>query len=67
MFCFLTTILIQAFSFVSTCDKQGLVGDLNDDGIVNSIDATILKRFLLEVIDSLPVENPPVVCRFGRG
>ena len=55
---FLTTIFIQAFSFVSTCDKQGLVGDLNDDGIVNSIDATILKRFLLEVIDSLPVENP---------
>lgn len=51
-------ILIQTFSFTSTCNEQGMVGDLNGDVIVNSIDAALLKRFLLEIIDSLPVEDP---------
>ena len=53
----LIIILIQTFGFTSICDEEGLVGDLNEDGIVNSIDATILKRFLLEVIDNIPVKN----------
>lgn len=41
----LIIILIQTFGFTSICDEEGLVGDLNEDGIVNSIDATILKDF----------------------
>ena len=55
---FLIVIFIQTFSFISTCNEQGLIGDINEDGIVNSIDATILKRFLLGVIDALPAKNP---------
>ncbi|HOA96724.1 MAG TPA: cellulase family glycosylhydrolase [Acetivibrio saccincola] len=34
-----------------------LYGDLNGDGIINSIDYNLLNRYILEVIDDLPVEN----------
>lgn len=54
----LIMFFIQTFSFTSTCSEQGLIGDINDDGVVDSIDATILKRFLLKIIPSLPLENP---------
>ena len=29
-------------------------GDVNDDGVVNSMDASLLSRYVLEIIDSLP-------------
>ncbi|NLM57538.1 MAG: endoglucanase [Clostridium sp.] len=54
----LSVILIQIFSFTSVCNGQSPVGDLNGDGFVDSIDITLMKRFLLRVIDSLPVEDP---------
>ena len=31
--------------------------DLNGDGVVNSVDYTILQRYLLEVITKFPVED----------
>ncbi|HAA42637.1 MAG TPA: hypothetical protein DCE02_01340, partial [Ruminiclostridium sp.] len=31
--------------------------DLNGDGIVNSVDYTILQRYLLEIITRFPVEG----------
>ncbi|MEJ6950514.1 glycoside hydrolase family 9 protein [Natronospora cellulosivora (SeqCode)] len=32
-------------------------GDVNGDGVVNSIDATILGRYILTMIDEFPIEN----------
>ncbi|MDQ2086970.1 expansin EXLX1 family cellulose-binding protein [Herbivorax sp. ANBcel31] len=57
-FCLLLIVfLIQTFSFAVNGDEQGLIGDINGDGEVDSTDATILKRYLLEITDSLPAEN----------
>lgn len=39
-----------------------LYGDLNGDGVINSIDYNLLGRYILEVIDELPVENYTVAA-----
>lgn len=36
---------------------QGQKGDLNGDNEINSMDLTVLKRYLLKAIDTLPVDN----------
>ncbi|TYQ15553.1 UNVERIFIED_CONTAM: dockerin type I repeat protein [Acetivibrio alkalicellulosi] len=36
---------------------QFMVGDLNNDKLVNSTDYVILKRYILEIIDDIPVSN----------
>ncbi|MDQ2086511.1 dockerin type I repeat-containing protein [Herbivorax sp. ANBcel31] len=33
------------------------VADLNGDGVIDSTDVTLLSRYILEIIDSFPVEN----------
>lgn len=58
LFCLLLIVIFtQMFSFASTCNEEALIGDINGDGFVDSIDATTLKRFLLGITHSLPLEN----------
>ncbi|TYQ18080.1 UNVERIFIED_CONTAM: expansin (peptidoglycan-binding protein) [Acetivibrio alkalicellulosi] len=49
-------VFIQMFCFSSSF-AQYLIGDVNNDGVVNSTDAAIMKRYLLGIIDTFPVED----------
>ncbi|MEJ6951299.1 endo-1,4-beta-xylanase [Natronospora cellulosivora (SeqCode)] len=40
----------------------GMIGDLNGDGVINSLDYTILGRYLLDEISEFPVANGEVLA-----
>ncbi|TYQ15815.1 UNVERIFIED_CONTAM: dockerin type I repeat protein [Acetivibrio alkalicellulosi] len=44
-----------------------ILGDLNGDGVINSKDYVLLKRYILEIIDELPVNDISVADLNGDG
>ncbi len=48
------TLTTLVYDFFKNSSKETLYGDVNGDNIVNSSDLTILKRYILEIIDSFP-------------
>lgn len=48
----------QHFKAFEILNSKGLIGDLNGDGLINSIDSALLGRYLLGVIDKFPVDDP---------
>ncbi|MFZ5987715.1 MAG: cellulase family glycosylhydrolase [Bacillota bacterium] len=42
---------------VSPSPAVGIIGDLNNDDMVNSTDLTLMKRYILKIVNSLPAED----------
>lgn len=38
-------------------ENYSKVADLNGDGVINSNDAVLLGRFILEIVDKFPVDK----------
>lgn len=47
----------QVWKVLETEEKSILYGDLNNDGVINSVDASMLKRYIIGIIDEFPSEN----------
>ncbi|TYQ16748.1 UNVERIFIED_CONTAM: dockerin type I repeat protein [Acetivibrio alkalicellulosi] len=47
---------------IETPKNNQIVGDLNGDGIVNSIDYVLMRRYILEIVSSLPVKDELVAA-----
>lgn len=41
-----------------TKSPEIVLGDLNNDGVINTIDLSIMQRYLLEIIDEFPTPHP---------
>ncbi|MFZ5987835.1 MAG: dockerin type I repeat-containing protein, partial [Bacillota bacterium] len=58
LFFFITLISItQVLSFTGFSLTQLPIGDVNGDNAVNSVDLTVMKRYLLGIISDFPVED----------
>ncbi|MDQ2085833.1 dockerin type I repeat-containing protein [Herbivorax sp. ANBcel31] len=59
--CLITFLFLISGSIVLSqsgdSNQRGIIGDMNEDGIVDSTDYIILTRYVLEIIDELPVED----------
>ncbi|TYQ14895.1 UNVERIFIED_CONTAM: alpha-tubulin suppressor-like RCC1 family protein [Acetivibrio alkalicellulosi] len=54
----LTNLLsVSYFSLASNVSEEFIYGDLNGDGVVNSTDITLARRYLLEIISDFPSPN----------
>ncbi|TYQ17889.1 UNVERIFIED_CONTAM: dockerin type I repeat protein [Acetivibrio alkalicellulosi] len=43
-------------------EEKAILGDLNGDGVVNSTDSVLMRRYLLGIIDEFPVNNKMAVA-----
>lgn len=59
-FVLVLAVAIQASVYISVWAASSKVGDLNGDNLVNSTDYSLMKRFLLDIIDDFPVEDESV-------
>lgn len=48
------TLTTLVYDFLKKSSQKPLYGDVNGDNIVNSNDLTLLRRYILEIIDSFP-------------
>lgn len=47
----------KSFAVSDGTSLEGLAGDLNGDGSIDSTDLTLMKRYLLKIVIDLPVED----------
>jgi len=51
------TLLTRYILEITTSLKNPTAADLNGDGIINTLDLSLLQRHILEIISTFPVER----------